>query len=159
VEVAIPEVLIARIKVGSPVTVTFDAIPEKQFPAEVTEVGISSTGFATTFPVTVRLEQRDREIRPGMAAEVAFRFASDSEERFFMVPPQSVGEDRQGRFVFVVEPAEAGFGIVRRRDVETGELTSEGLEVMSGITDGERLVTAGISKIEDGLKVKLAASN
>jgi len=160
VEVAIPEVLIARIKVGSLVTVTFDAIPEKHFPAEVTEVGISSTDFATTFPVTVRLDRRDPGIRPGMAAEVAFRFESTEQKKYFLVPPQSAGEDRRGRFVFVVEPEEEeGFGIIHRRAVQVGELTTEGIEILSGLSDGDRVVIAGVSKIEDGMKVKLASSN
>jgi multidrug efflux pump subunit AcrA (membrane-fusion protein) len=57
--------------------------------------------------------------------------------------------------VFVVQPTEAGFGIVERRAVSVGELTAEGLEVLEGLADGDRVVTAGWSKITPGLEVRL----
>jgi hypothetical protein len=60
--------------------------------------------------------------------------------------------------VFVVQPTEAGLGIVERRPVSVGELTAEGLEVIEGLVDGDRVVTAGWSKIEPGLKVRLPDS-
>jgi len=68
VEVAIPEVLIAQVREGDEVTVKFDAIEDKRLGARVTEVGVISTGAATTFPVTVRMDKEDPDCRPGMAA-------------------------------------------------------------------------------------------
>ncbi len=46
---------------------------------------------------------------------------------------------------------------MRRREVEVGALTPAGLEVLEGLEEGDRLVTAGISQLEDGDAVKLAA--
>ncbi len=158
VTVAIPEVLIALIKEGTTVNVKFDAIPGKEFSAVVREVGVSSGQTVTTFPVTVRLNTQDKNIRPGMAAEVAFRFDyKDGRERI-LVPPHSVGEDRDGRYVFIVEPSKEGLGITHKKNVVVGELTSDGLEILSGIIDGDLVVTAGISKISDGQTVKLMAA-
>ncbi len=155
VEVAIPEILIAQIREGDEVAIAFDAIQNKRFSGVVTEVGVAATGMATTFPVTVRLSRTDPDCRPGMAAEVTFRFGSaDSRERI-LVLPVAVGEDRQGRFVFVVESAEGGFGVVRRRAVAVGELTADGIEIMEGLKDGDLVVTAGISRIRDEQKVRL----
>ena len=39
-----------------------------------------------------------------------------------------------------------------------GELREEGLEILEGVSDGDLLVIAGISKIVDGMKVKLLPS-
>jgi multidrug efflux pump subunit AcrA (membrane-fusion protein) len=89
-----------------------------------------------------------------MAAEVIFRFESTREERI-IVPSNAVGEDRQGRFVFVVEPAEEGFGIAHRRPVVIGDLTEQGIEILEGLNDGERVVTAGVTKLNDGQQVRL----
>jgi len=155
VEVAVPEVLISQVREGNKVTVIFDALPEQAFSGRVTEVGVSSTGYATTFPVTIRLEEADQSVRPGMAAEVSFKFESAQQERI-NVPSVAVGEDRQGRFVFVVEPAEQGFGIAHRRPVMIGDLTEQGIEILEGLNDGERVVTAGVSKLTDGQKVRIA---
>jgi multidrug efflux pump subunit AcrA (membrane-fusion protein) len=90
-----------------------------------------------------------------MAAEVEFRFEDPGTSGRFRVPAHAVTEDRQGRFVLIVEPTEPGRGVVRRRAVEVGQLTPSGLEVLEGLEDGDRLVTAGISQIEDGDTVKL----
>lgn len=155
VSVAVPEVLIGEIREGTPVQVTFDALPDQQFPATVTEVGVAPTGGGTTFPVALRLEGEHPDVRSGMAAEVAFRFASPSGRDVIVVPPVAVGEDQAGRFVFVVEPADSGYGTARRRDVRVGELTTDGLEILDGLTDGDRVVTAGVSRIVDGLRVRI----
>ena len=50
--------------------VRFDALGDKAQTARVTEVGVGSTGMATTFPVTVLLDRSRSGRRPGMAAEV-----------------------------------------------------------------------------------------
>ncbi len=161
VQVAVPEVLISQVREGESVTVTFDALPAQIFSARVTEVGVASTGYATTFPVTVRLEEADQAARPGMAAEVSFKFESTQqaggslERKRILVPSVAVGEDRQGRFVFVVEPTEPGFGIAERRPVMIGDLTEQGIEILQGLNDGERVVTAGVSKLTDGQKVRI----
>ncbi len=155
VEVTVPEVLIARIREGDQVNVTFDAVPERSFPARVTEVSVMAGGLATTFPVTVRLDSTAEELRPGMAAEVAFRFESPNQRERIIVPPVAVGEDREGLHVFVVQPADSGLGIAMRRPVTVGELTSEGLEVFEGLADGELVVTAGVSRISDSMRVRL----
>jgi len=137
--------------------VSFDAIPDGSFPATVTEVGVASVGFATTYPVKVRLETSHEGIRPGMAAEVTFRFSSGDGRERFVVPPVSVGEDDAGRFVFVVEATGDGLGVAKRVPVKVGELTSRGLEITKGLKDGDLLVTAGVSRMTDGQKVRLPA--
>jgi RND family efflux transporter MFP subunit len=155
VVVSVPEMLIAQVSPGGAASVSCDAIPGKIMPATITEVGVTSTSFATTFPVTVRLDEAVEGIRPGMAAEVSFQFETAGTEERMIVPAVSVGEDRLGRFVFIVEPAEDGFGIARRRAVTVGELTPEGLEILEGVFEDELVITAGVSRIADGQKVKL----
>ena len=134
VEVAMPEVLISQVIPGSRVDVALDALPGDVLPAVVTEVGVATVGGSATFPVVVRLE--------------------GGEDRVF-VPPLAVGEDRDGRFVFVLEAGEGDLATARRRDVEVGELTPDGLEILGGLADGELLVTAGVRRIEDGQRVRL----
>lgn len=159
VQIAMPEQFITQVHEGSGVDVTLDALPGKVFSAVITEVGVTSGGLATTFPVTVRLRDASPDILPGMAAEVAIRFqAADGRERM-IVPPFAVGEDLQGRFVYVAEPGEDDLATVRRRNVKIGDLTGDGLEILDGLEDGERLITAGISRIEEGLQVRLLAAD
>lgn len=157
VEVAVPEILISQIREGDAVTATFDAISDRRYNGRVSEVGVASTATVTTFPVTIILDKADEAIRPGMAAEVSFTFQSRHDREMFVVPPVAVGEDREGRFVFVVSSVEPGVGQVERRPVVVGDLTEDGLEISQGLADGEWLVTAGVSKLTDGQRVKLPA--
>ncbi|NIX01108.1 MAG: efflux RND transporter periplasmic adaptor subunit [Phycisphaerae bacterium] len=157
VKLTVPEVLISRMKEGKEVTVTFDALPSQEFPAAVTEVGVTATGTGTAYPVTVRLRKKDEAIRPGMAANVTYRFESSDERERFMVPSHAVMEDRKGRFVYVVKPIpdEPGLGIIQRRPVTIGELTADGIEIFEGLSDGDMVVTAGVSRITEGQKVRI----
>ncbi|MFC1558061.1 efflux RND transporter periplasmic adaptor subunit [candidate division KSB1 bacterium] len=155
--VGIPEVLISQIREGGDVKVIFDAISDKTFQAVITEVGVSPTGRTSTYPVTMKLKKEDSAIRPGMAAEVEFSFEAHGGRERFIVPSHGVVEDREGRFVYVVEqiPGEEGYGIIHRKSVTIGDLTAEGLEIFEGLSDGDLVVTAGMSLIKEGKKVKM----
>ena len=156
VEVAVPEAFISRVREGHRVTVTFDVMRDSSFSAAVTEVGVTTGGLATTFPVTVQLERVVEGLRPGMAAEVRFEFESTDRGERVIVPLVAVGEDRNGRFVFVVERVDSVTGVVLRRPVTVGELTpDEGFEILEGLVDEELVVTAGISRIVDSMRVSL----
>jgi len=156
VEIGMPEVFISRVREGQPVEVTFDALGNRTFEATVTEVGITSTGLATTFPVKARLDLDEPEILPGMAAEVHFRFEGQGGRELIEVPAFAVGEDRDGRYVYVVEEVGDGVGRAVRREVSVGGLTADGgLEILRGLTEGERVITAGVSRIQDGREVRL----
>jgi len=149
-------VLISQIHERVPVTVRFNALPDHSFDAVVTEVGIATTGSATTFPVTVRLSRSSPGVRSGMAGSVAFRLEQGAGERIYL-PPQAVGQDRLGSFVFILEASdEPDVGVVRRTAVEVApSLTPDGMEALSGIQAGQRVVTAGVRRLSDGQRVRL----
>ncbi|MBT3345926.1 MAG: efflux RND transporter periplasmic adaptor subunit, partial [Gemmatimonadetes bacterium] len=155
VEVGVPEVLIAQVREGDEVTVRFEALADRSQLARVTEIGVGSMGMATSFPVTVLLDHVDPDCRPGMTAEVDFQFESVSSRERLLVPAVAVGEDRQGRYVWVVRPAADGLVTVHRTPVTVGELGPEGLEILEGLSDGDRVVTAGVSRVIDGQTVRL----
>lgn len=155
VQLSIPEILIAQINKSDRVTLTFDAIPGREYTAYVNEVGVSATRLTNTFPVILKLIKAYPEILPGMIAEAAFSFEATGGKERFIVPSVAVGADRNGRFVFIVEPSTDGLAIVQRKEVIVGELTAEGIEIYEGIQDGDLVVTAGVSKIKDGMRVRL----
>ena len=154
---AAPEAFIRQIRDGSPASVVFDAIPGESFSGTVTEVGVAPGSAATTFPVIVRLGPDAAEIRSGMAAEVTIEFGGPEASGRIVAPLRAVGEDRQGRFVFVAEPVDQGFAVARRRAVSLGELTDDGVEVLDGLADGDLLVVAGFDRLHEGQRVRLEA--
>jgi RND family efflux transporter MFP subunit len=155
VQVSIPESLITQLSVGQDGTVRFDAVPGETFPAVVTEVGVAASAYGTTFPVTVRLREPEPRIRPGMAAEVAFTFPAPDDRPRFYLPAGAVQEDRDGRFVYTLNETGDNTGVTRRAEVTTGELTSDGIEVFSGIEEGQKVVTAGAPLLTAGVTVRV----
>ena len=155
---AVPEALIRQVREGMPVVVGFDAIPGARFEGVVTEVGVTTTATGTTFPVTVRLGSDASDIRSGMAAVVDIVFGDADAPDRFILPAHAVGEDRVGRFVFVAEPAAEGRAVVRRRPVTVGAFAAGGLEVLDGLAEGDRVVVAGVNRLQDGDEVRLDAA-
>ena len=155
VSVAVPASVIRSIKRGAEAEARFGALDGKVFEGTVTEVGVSSAAGATTFPVTVRLKNGNDQVRAGMAADVTFILAAAKDGPRYALPTSAVGEDRAGRFVFKLERTSDGLGKVSRSPVEVGELLSDGIEIYSGIEPGDLVVTAGVSRIYDGLEVRV----
>lgn len=161
IELSVAETYIAEMKRGMHAQVSFSVLPGQRFDGMVTEVGVASTAGGSTFPVTVQLSERsdqmrNGQLRSGLAAEVTFEFSAGSAAHSdrILVPPVAVAEDSAGRFVYVLE-AEPGSkqGVVRRREVVVGQLSADGLEIISGLHSDERLITAGVTVIYDGLPV------
>ncbi|MBE9564823.1 MAG: hypothetical protein IMF17_06215, partial [Proteobacteria bacterium] len=73
-----------------------------------------------------------------------------------IIPSHAVLEDNKGRFVFIAEPEPSSTtGIIHRRNVTTSRLTNSGLLITSGINPDDLVVTAGMSKMHEGLRVRL----
>ena len=155
VSVSVPASVIRSIKRGADAEARFNSLGGKAFKGVVTEVGVASMSGSATFPVTVRLTEGQDEARAGMAADVTFKFDTDANAPQFTLPAVAVGEDREGRFVFKLEKTGDGLGVVHRSPVAVGELLSDGLEIASGIETGDLVVTAGVSRIYDGLTVRV----
>lgn len=73
IDLAVSEVDLASIKVGQKTTFEFDAISDKTYNGEVTEIGMIGTNSqgVVNYPVTVRITDADASILPGMTATVS----------------------------------------------------------------------------------------
>ena len=71
-----------------------------------------------------------------------------------VVPANAVGEDGNGRFVFIIEESDE-MTTVNKQPITIGNLTPEGFEVVSGLRIGQKIATAGLQTLLDGQEVKL----
>ncbi len=153
VEIGVPENAIAEIKNGQKVMVLFNSLHHQNFNGVVHEIGYSSAG--TTYPVTIRLTDGDDRIRPGMPASATFSFMDHhSVESALLVPPSAVGEDGKGNFVYVIQNAGDNF-ICKKQMVQVGKLSDAGFEVLSGLKNGDKVASAGLNVLSDGMQVSL----
>ena len=152
--IAVPESLIAAFSDGMRGDVEFSAFRDESFVGSVTEVGIATSDSAT-FPVTLTLLSAPENIRSNLAAEVTFSFQDQqSDGDTIYVPAVAVGQDELGTFVYVLAATgESGVAVLERRGVDIGELNQLGLEVFSGLTDGDRVVIAGRATARAGMRV------
>lgn len=155
VSVGVPEAFISRVQAGETVSVIFSSLTDQVFDGVISEVSYAISNTSSTYPVTVSLILPTRDIRPGMPADVIFDFVSESQIEGVLAPANAVGEDTEGNFAFVVEEIDDEFAVVKRRAVAVGRLTRDGFEIQSGLEDGDLVVTAGLSKLTDGMKVRL----
>ncbi len=159
VKVDVPESVMIRARRDQDIQVSafFDAIPERRFAMELAEVATRASDGTNTFEVTFEFPNtRDFNILPGMSVTVRLetpRVLAASDTLF--VPPQAVLADAQGPYAFIAVPDGDGRARVEQRRVTIGQLTGAGLEILSGLVTGDHLITAGMSKLQDGLVVRL----
>ena len=155
VTVGIPESFIAMVKEGGTVDVVFSSLAERNFKGTISEVSYIVGSSSTTYPVTIKLENPSENIRPGMTANVTINLTSEIAEETILVPTVAVGEENDENFVYVIQILQGDTATVHKRIVSVGALTGEGFEISSGLEDGEMVVTAGVSKLTDSLRVKI----
>ncbi len=155
VTVGMPETYIAHVKTGETVHIGFASISNRTFTGTVSEVPYAVGSQSSTYPVTLLIEGDTRAIRPGMPADVTFDFFSNESRGKLMAPSSAVGRDNNGTFVFLVKAATEGFARVHKTNVTVGRLENKGFEILDGLKEGDLVVTAGVSKLTDGLKVRM----
>lgn len=155
ITLGIPESIINGVQQNMDVVVDFTSIESEQFKGKVTEVAPAVDANTSTYPVRVTVTDPSDAIKSGMAANVTFDFGeNDSGDRVLVVPPHAVGEDSNGRFVFLVE-GDGETAKVKKQEVSIGNLTSQGFEVTSGLSSGQKIAVAGLQTLLDGQEVRL----
>jgi RND family efflux transporter MFP subunit len=155
ITLGIPESVINGVKNGMNVLVDFSSIVNKKFKATVTEVSPAVSSNTATYPVRVTLDEPSDVIKSGMTANVTFNFGNQkTNNKTLVVPSNAVGEDNNGRFVFLIE-GEKDNVRVKKQTINIGALTSEGFEVISGLTAGQKIATAGLQTLLNGQEVRL----
>lgn len=159
VKVDVPESVMigARRDQDIMVSASFDAIPDRRFPLVLNEVATRASDGTNTFEVTFEFPNTgDFNILPGMSATVRLEnAASGVSSGMLFVPAHAVLADQTGPLAFVAVSNGDGTAIVEQRRLRVGQLTGSGLEVLSGLEPGDQLITAGMSKLQNGLLVRI----
>lgn len=155
ISLGIPESVINGVKENMIVAVSFSSLAGQEFSGKVTEVAPAVDANTATYPVRVTVVNPSEAIKSGMAANVTFDFGTQSvAKKELVVPANAVGEDSEGRFVFIVEGNKEK-AIVKKQRVVIGNLTSEGFEIKKGLSEGQYVATAGLQTLLDGQEVKM----
>jgi membrane fusion protein (multidrug efflux system) len=152
VELELSERDFMRAEKGLSATVAVEAHPGETFHGEVSRVDPAVDPASRTATVEIVVANRSEKLRPGMFADVALEL---SKRRALLVTRNAlVRQEGTGSFyVYVVEDGKA-----RRRNLELGSSFGENVEVVSGLKAGDRVVTAGRYRLNDGSPVTVTGA-
>lgn len=153
IEVDVNENYINRVETGQPVTAVLNAYPEWQIPAHVITTVPKADRQKATVLVRIGFEALDPRILPDMGVKVTFMKqaaaqADTSTRPVVLVPKGAVRTDNNQTYVFVVNA-----GVVDRRAVKTGGVDGDRLEVVAGLTSGERVILSPAPTLASGALV------
>ena len=144
---AVDELKIRFIRLGQPVKVRLQAYPNEVFGATVSNISPVASSQTRTIEVEVSIPNPSHRIKPGMYAEAEF---VEGRHQGLVLPIVSV-VDRGGRkYVFAVANGHA-----LMKEVSTGEVAGDTIEILSGIDGTETIVTTGADKLDDNDKITL----
>lgn len=134
---ALPENLLGKVKVGMTAAVQVQAYPDDAFPGRIARLGDQLDPETRTVPVRIILANPGQRLRPEMygVAEIA---AGGAEDALYI--PQSALQDLNGQAVVFVDKGEGKYAV---RPVRTGRIQRANVEVLEGLTAGERVVSRG----------------
>ena len=119
--------------------------------AKLTEVGTQARK-ANAFPVTLKLEEQSDLLRSGMTAQVFFTF-EQKETEGILIPNSAIGVGiGEENYIYVYNPDAS---TLSKMTVEPFNITNNDVYVKAPLKDGDIVVTAGVSYLSDGQKVKL----
>ena len=148
VKVNIPEQEILQFNIGQKVDIELYILEKKLFEGKVKKIGLEADASNRTFPVEIEVNNRERELRPGMLARVTFTKRVDQDQ--VVIPRHTILERDSGRIVYVVDKGKAF-----QREVSTGISQREKVQILVGLGRGEQLVVEGHTKLTDGEEINI----
>lgn len=152
----LPQQALADLKTGQKVSVRADVYPNQDFGGEITVVNPKVDLNTRNVQVRATLKNPERKLLPGMYATVTI--TTGQARRYITVPRTAISFNPFGATVYRVEHAGADAKgqpklIAKQAFVTTGETRGDQIAVLSGVNDGDDIVTSGQIKLHNGAPV------
>jgi RND family efflux transporter MFP subunit len=155
IKVDLSEIYTSRIKKNDLVHVNIP-VTGKEFDLRVSAVSQVIDPNDRTFQIEIKIPQSEAGIKPNMLSVLMINDYTNQEA--LIVPLNIVQETGQEQFIFVAEPLDGNW-IARRRSVKTGYSYNDRTEVLSGLEEGEHVVTFGYQNLADGQKLTVVSNS
>lgn len=155
-EISLNEVDVAKIKTGQKATLAFDAVPELSITGEVAEIdtlGTVSQGVVT-YNVKVVFDTQDERVKSGMSVSAAI--ITEVKQDVLLIPNSAVKSSGNTNYAEILESAISNQSVKnsagtaskappRRRQIQIGSVNDLFTEVISGLAEGELVITQTIT--------------
>jgi HlyD family secretion protein len=145
VDIEVPEVDINSINVGQSATLTFDAIPNNNYSAEVIEVARVGEfiGGVAQFKVTLQILDPDEQVLPGMTAAV--NIAVENKQDVLLVPNRAIRLVNDQYVIYIIRD-----GQQLMVPIEIGSTSDSNSEILSGdVHEGDEVILNPSSSLID----------
>lgn len=147
VRTSIPEKEIAGITSASASQITLDALTGQTFVGGKIEKCIDANNTTHTYDIKVNVKNTDCQLLPGMVAHIQISPANQQE--VITVPITSVRKNANGEhFVWTNKGGKA-----HRTTVTIGDATGNRIVVLTGLQQGDVVITEGYQKLSEGMEV------
>jgi len=137
--------LITRGKKG---IITVDAYPGREFYGTVTKLSEAVDMSTRTMAAQIEVENAGHLLKPGMFASVTVLV--DARPGALTIPIQSVAKDENGKFIYAINGM-----VAHRKGVTTGVEQNSRVEILSGVSTSDSIVTTGAQFVKDGASVTI----
>ena len=151
VEISVPENRIDELRQAQTLKVTFWALANKILDGKVREIAPMADSATRTFKVRISLLNPPPEIKLGMTAAVS---VGSNVQQAVYIPLTAVYQAGNTPAVWVVTA-----DTLSLRPIQTGNWGNGTIQVLSGLQQGDRIVTAGVHKLSEGQKVKVGGES
>ena len=144
--VQVPEVYQLRVKVGTPVKISFPGLGNKEVIGVVRVAGKAIDAGNRAFQVEIHIPN-DKDIRANQVAVVKLQDYTAS--NVLTIPVNTLQTDEKGKYVMVVAK-DNGKTVAHKKTVTIGQTYSDKIEVTGGLTSGDQLITDGFQGLYEG---------
>jgi membrane fusion protein (multidrug efflux system) len=153
---SLPQQNLAQLKTSLGVQVTTDAYPDTVFKGILTAINPDLDESTRSVRLQATLDNPGQKLRPGMFARI--QVLLPTEQKVLAVPAPSILSAPYGQSVFVVESQGGTNGsaaglVVRQRFIRTGAARGDFVSVTTGLKAGEKVASAGLFKLRNGVAV------
>lgn len=150
VDYSLPEQQLDRLSVGQTLTLSVKSYTGRVFKGHISAINPGIEPTTRNVRVRGTLDNPDHALRPGMFAEVQTHLPV--RKGILTVPRMAITYAPYGDSVFVVQDHNGGL-VVKRVQVQTGDVRGDRVEITRGVEAGQRVVTAGQLKLRNGQPV------
>ena len=151
VDFSLPQQELAQLQTGLKVSAVCDTYPDAHFDGELTVISPDLDSVTRNVRLRAKFENADGRLRAGMFVRVNVHLPG--EKTVLVIPATAVLSAPYGDSVFVLEPNGKGF-LVQQKFIRTGKARGDFTSVETGLKAGDRVVTAGIFKLRNGMTVQ-----
>ena len=148
VRIFAPEQRMYQLHPGQEATIAVEALPDTSFRGRIRMISPEVDPASGTVKVTLEVAS-DGILKPGMFATV--RIITERRPQTLIIPKKALILETDEDDVFLIEDSK-----VRRVAVELGFVEDDQIEIVSGLQEGDQVVTIGHEGLKDGAAVRLA---